>query len=91
MAVWTTAQTAQFLTVSASRRLHAAHHLIALRGLCRGEASGLRWCNVNLDASTLRVRSVALAAMALVCRRGWCLGDWCFRGLPGVWCPVVPG
>src|SRR6266851_4379981 len=30
-------------------RLYAAFHLIALRGLRRGEAAGLRWCDVDLD------------------------------------------
>ena len=28
---------------------YAAYHLIALRGLRRGEAAGLRWCDVDLD------------------------------------------
>ena len=27
----------------------AAYHLIALRGLRRGEAAGLRWCDLDLD------------------------------------------
>ncbi|XVQ11522.1 site-specific integrase [Spirillospora sp. CA-255316] len=58
MAVWTTAQTAQFLDAIASHRLYAAYHLIALRGLRRGEAAGLRWCDLDLDEGT-----------ALVCRQ----------------------
>jgi integrase len=29
--------------------LYAAFHLIALRGLRRGEAAGLRWCDIDLD------------------------------------------
>ena len=33
-------------------RLYAAYHLIALRGLRRGEAAGLRWCDVDLDGKT---------------------------------------
>jgi hypothetical protein len=41
--VWTAAQTGRFLTASASHRLYAIYHLIALRGLRRGEAAGLRW------------------------------------------------
>jgi integrase len=32
--------------------LYAAYHLIALRGLRRGEAAGLRWCDVDLDGKT---------------------------------------
>ncbi len=52
VAVWTAAQTAQFLDVIAAHRLYAAYHLIALRGLRRGEAAGLRWCDVDLDEGT---------------------------------------
>jgi integrase len=33
-------------------RLYAAYHLIALRGLRRGEAAGLRWSDVDLDGAT---------------------------------------
>ena len=49
VAVWTVAQTAQFLKAIKDHRLYAAFHLIALRGLRRGEAAGLRWCDVDLD------------------------------------------
>ena len=49
VAVWTAAQTAQFLNTIEDHRLYAAYHLIALRGLRRGEAAGLRWCDVDLD------------------------------------------
>ena len=52
VAVWTAAQTAQFLNAVAAHRLYAAYHLIALRGLRRGEAAGLRWCDVDLDGGT---------------------------------------
>ncbi|TDB85772.1 hypothetical protein E1264_20060 [Actinomadura sp. KC216] len=54
VAVWTAAQTAQFLDAIAAHRLYAAYHLIALRGLRRGEAAGLRWCDVDLDEDTER-------------------------------------
>src|SRR5690606_6687835 len=50
--VWTAAQAAQFRDASAAHRLYAAYHLIALRGLRRGEAAGLRWCDVDLDEGT---------------------------------------
>jgi integrase len=43
VAVWTPAQLAQFLASIASHRLFAVFHLIAMRGLRRGEACGLRW------------------------------------------------
>jgi integrase len=49
VAVWTATQTAQFLHAIRGDRLYAAFHLIALRGLRRGEAAGLRWCDVDLD------------------------------------------
>jgi integrase len=52
VAVWTAVQTAQFLRSIQDDRLHAAYHLIALRGLRRGEAAGLRWCDVDLDGKT---------------------------------------
>jgi integrase len=51
VAVWTARQTAEFLVSIDGHRLYAAYHLIALRGLRRGEA-GLRWCDVDLDGKT---------------------------------------
>jgi integrase len=50
--VWTAQQTAQFLRSIEDHRLYAAYHLIALRGLRRGEAAGLRWCDIGLDGKT---------------------------------------
>ncbi|MFV2177622.1 site-specific integrase [Actinomadura sp. LOL_016] len=47
--MWTAAQTAEFLDAIGDHRLYAAYHLIALRGLRRGEAAGLRWCDVDLE------------------------------------------
>jgi len=52
VAVWTAAQTATFLRSIQDHRMYAAYHLIALRGLRRGEAAGLRWCDVDLDGKT---------------------------------------
>jgi integrase len=52
VAVWTAAQTAQFLHAIEDQRLYAAYHLIALRGLRRGEAAGLRWCDVDLEGKS---------------------------------------
>ncbi|HEX5296469.1 MAG TPA: tyrosine-type recombinase/integrase [Streptosporangiaceae bacterium] len=52
VAVWTAQQTAQFLASFEDHRLYAAYHLIALRGLRRGEAAGLRWCDIDLDSKT---------------------------------------
>ena len=55
--MWTPAQTAQFLNAIRGYRLYAAYHLIALRGLRRGEAAGLRWCDLDLDAATATISS----------------------------------
>jgi integrase len=48
-AVWTPAQLAEFLSSIASHPMCAPYHLIAMRGLRRGEACGLRWDDVDLD------------------------------------------
>jgi integrase len=56
VAVWTAAQTAHFLHTIREHRLYAAYHLIALRGLRRGEAAGLRWCDVDLDGQAITIR-----------------------------------
>lgn len=53
--VWTAEQTAIFLEHAAEHPLFALYHLIAFTGLRRGEACGLRWIDLNLDASTMTV------------------------------------
>jgi integrase len=53
--VWTAEQTGQFLRLVAGHRLYAVFHLVALRGLRRGEVAGLRWADLDLDAGTLTV------------------------------------
>lgn len=53
--VWTAGQTAQFLGQIRGHRLYALFHLVALRGLRRGEAAGLRWADLDLAAGTLVV------------------------------------
>ncbi len=57
VAVWTPAQTAAFLNAISGHRLYAAYHLIALRGLRRGEACGLRWCDIDLETATAVISS----------------------------------
>ena len=59
VAVWTTEQTATFLTFGAQDRLAVMWWLIALRGLRRGEAAGLRWADVDLDAGVFMVEHSA--------------------------------
>ncbi|MEO3794366.1 hypothetical protein ABGB14_29485 [Nonomuraea sp. B10E15] len=57
VAIWTAAQTATFLTAISGHRLYAVYHLITLRGLRRGEAAGLRWCDLDLDAALITINS----------------------------------
>jgi integrase len=56
LAVWTVPQTATFLKSIEDHRLYAAFHLIALRGLRRGEAAGLRWTDLDLENRVLFVQ-----------------------------------
>ena len=37
------------------QRQYALFHLVALRGLRRGEAAGLKWSDLHLEAGTLAV------------------------------------
>lgn len=53
--VWTPEQAGQFLTYMLKDRLYALYHLIAFRGLRRGEACAVRWADVDLKAGTLTV------------------------------------
>ncbi|MFF2142063.1 tyrosine-type recombinase/integrase [Kitasatospora sp. NPDC058190] len=53
--VWTPQQTGAFLDFVADDRLYAMWHVIALRGLRRGEACGQPWSETNLDNSSLTV------------------------------------
>ncbi|MFF0445810.1 tyrosine-type recombinase/integrase [Streptomyces sp. NPDC004609] len=55
--VWTPAQTGAFLDSVAEDRLYAMWHLIAFRGLRRGEACGQPWSETNLDTHSLTVSS----------------------------------
>ena len=53
--VWSPTQVRQFLDANQDERLIALFHLLALRGLRRGEALGLRWEDLDLDQKVLRV------------------------------------
>ena len=53
--IWTPPQLALSLADSVSDRLGFAYRLIAMTGLRRGEALGLRWQDVDLDAGTIRI------------------------------------
>ncbi len=53
--VWTPEHTGLFLDHVAEDRLYALFHLIAFRGLRRGEACGQKWTDTHLDAGLLTV------------------------------------
>ncbi|MQY04534.1 tyrosine-type recombinase/integrase [Actinomadura macrotermitis] len=53
--VWTPALTRIFLQRARGHRLYALYHLIAFRGLRRGEACGLRWKDLDLAGKTVDV------------------------------------
>ncbi|MEV4480274.1 hypothetical protein [Micromonospora coxensis] len=55
IAVWTAAQLASFLDYVRDDTLYALWWLIALRGLRRGEAAGLRWVDIDLHEGPLSV------------------------------------
>jgi integrase len=52
MMVWKPEHTDAFLTYAAKHRLYALYRMIALRGLRRGEACGLRITDLDLDHAT---------------------------------------
>jgi integrase len=61
LAVWTAPQVATFLTFVDEDRLFAMWWLIALRGLRRGEAAGLRWCDVDLQEGVIVIEQQRIA------------------------------
>jgi integrase len=54
--VWTPAQTGRFLDHAVGDRLYGLYHLVVFTGLRRGEACGVHWDDVDLQAGTLTVR-----------------------------------
>ncbi len=55
VAVWTAEQAGAFLDAATFDRLYPLFHLIAYRGLRRGEAVGLRWADVDLQWSQITI------------------------------------
>ncbi len=55
VAVWTAEQTARFLAAIRGEPLYPCYQLMAVSGLRRGEAAGLRWCDVDFAGTTLTV------------------------------------
>ena len=53
--MWTAEQTARFLAGICGEPLYPCYHLMAVSGLRRGEAAGLRWCDIDFAGATLTV------------------------------------
>ena len=56
MRTWTKEQLKAFLEAMSGERLSPLWHVIAMTGMRRGEALGLRWVDVDLENSRLSVR-----------------------------------
>jgi integrase/predicted RNA-binding Zn-ribbon protein involved in translation (DUF1610 family) len=56
MQTWSAEQLGAFLTTVRDERLYGLWHLIAMTGMRRGEAIGLRWSDVDLENNRLAVR-----------------------------------
>ena len=54
--VWSAAEIRFFLDGIADERLHPLYLFMATTGVRRGEAAGLRWCDVDLDAGCTAIR-----------------------------------
>jgi len=61
VAVWTVQQLVAFFAFAADDRLSALWWLIALRGLRRGEAAGLRWADVDLNGRVIVIGQQRIA------------------------------
>ncbi len=61
MGTWTAEQLRTFLDGTRGDRLHAAWLLLATSGMRRGEALGLRWSDVDLDAGRASIRQTVIA------------------------------
>jgi len=61
--LWTPEQLGAFLSSTSGHRLRALFRLLAVTGLRRGEAVGLHWTDLDLDAAVLAVRWQLVAAV----------------------------
>ena len=55
MHTWGPKQLEAFLAFTANDRLHALWQLLALTGMRRGEACGLRWCDCDLEQGRIAI------------------------------------
>jgi integrase len=63
--VWTPEQAGAFLDHASTDRLYPLFHLVAHRGLRRGEALGLPWTDLDLDSGTLTILDTLVDADTL--------------------------
>lgn len=56
MATWSAPQVREFLSLVRDDRLYPFWFLLATTGMRRGEALGLRWCDIDLDAGHILIR-----------------------------------
>jgi integrase len=61
MKTWTGAQLERFLALAEGNRYHPAWFFLATTGVRRGEALGLRWSEIDFDASTAALRATLTA------------------------------
>ncbi len=60
MKTWTAQQVGTFLVHTAEHRLYAAFVVLATTGMRRGEALGLRWCDLDLDTGRASVAQTVI-------------------------------
>lgn len=58
---WAAAELGRFLNAVEDDRLYAAWRMLAMTGMRRGEALGLRWSDVDLAAGTISIRQTLIA------------------------------
>ena len=61
MTTWTAKQLRTFLTATVSDRHHALYILLVTTGMRRGEALGLRWTDLDLDAGRASIVQTVIA------------------------------
>ena len=89
VAVWTAGQTARFLTAIRGEPLYPCYQLMAVSGLRRGEAAGLRWCDIDFAGTTLTVsrqlqetsRGLVLLPKSIAGNRVLALDPWTLQVL----------
>jgi len=60
MQTWTALELGRFLQGVQSDRLYATWHVLATTGMRRGEALGIRWSDVDLDAGRLSIQQTVI-------------------------------